>query len=78
MAGRLPEEILGRPKKGFSAPWEAWLPELRTWAADELRDGAAVQGGILAPDPISRIGSRLPGARAWALLVLERWCRENL
>jgi hypothetical protein len=78
MAGRLPDEILGRPKKGFSAPWEAWLPELRTWAANELRDGAAVQGGILAPDPMSKVGKRLPGARSWALLVLERWCRDHL
>jgi asparagine synthase (glutamine-hydrolysing) len=78
MAGRLPDEILGRPKKGFSAPWEAWLPELRTWAANELRDGAAVQGGILAPDPMSKVGKRLPGARVWALLVLERWCRDHL
>ncbi len=78
MASRLPDEILARPKKGFSAPWNAWLPELRSWAASELRDGAAVQGQILAPDPLDRLGGRQSGARAWALLVLERWCRDNL
>jgi asparagine synthase (glutamine-hydrolysing) len=78
MADRLPPEILDRPKKGFSAPWETWLPELRSWAAAEVRDGAAVQAGVLAPDPMSRIGRRQPGARAWGLLVLERWCRDNL
>jgi len=78
MSDRLPREILDRPKKGFSAPWDAWLPKLRPWASGELRDGAAVQGGILAPDALSRIGDRLAGPRAWSLLVLERWCREHL
>jgi asparagine synthase (glutamine-hydrolysing) len=79
MAGRVPAEALERPKKGFSAPWNAWLPELRTLAAEELRDGAAVQAGVLAPDPMERIGGpHRQGARAWALLVLERWCRANL
>jgi asparagine synthase (glutamine-hydrolysing) len=78
MRGRLPDQILDRPKKGFSAPWDVWLRELRPWAAHQLRDGAAVQGGVLAPDPMSRIGARHSGPRAWSLLVLERWCRDHL
>ena len=74
IAGRLPTEVLGRRKKGFSAPWDAWMGRLDAWARDELRDGAAVRAGILAPDPIARLeGGR--GSHVWSLLVLERWCR---
>jgi asparagine synthase (glutamine-hydrolysing) len=78
VAGRVPVEVLERAKKGFSAPWTRWLPELRAWAGEELRDGAAVQAGILEPDPLRSIAGDHEGARAWALLVLERWCRANL
>jgi asparagine synthase (glutamine-hydrolysing) len=75
---RLPRGILDRPKKGFSAPWGSWLPRFQSWADDELRDGAAVQAGILAPDAVDGVGDRSAGARTWSLLVLERWARAHL
>ncbi len=78
MARRLPVSILARPKQGFSVPWSRWQGQLQDWAIDALRDGAAVQGGLLAPDPASRIGTHRSGARLWSLLVLERWCQQHL
>lgn len=78
MTGRLPDEILRRPKRGFSVPWKVWLGQLRGWAEDELRDGAAVQAGVLAPNPGEKVGTYRTGARLWSLLVLERWCRHHL
>jgi asparagine synthase (glutamine-hydrolysing) len=78
MARRLPVSILARPKKGFSVPWFRWQGQLQDWATDTLRDGAAVQAGLLAPDPASRIGTQRGGARLWSLLVLERWCQHRL
>jgi asparagine synthase (glutamine-hydrolysing) len=78
MAGRLPAEVLSRPKKGFSVPWSRWAAELRTSAAGELRDGALVGSGFLAPDPMARLETARLGPRMWALLVLERWARRYL
>ena len=78
MTGRLPDEYLRRPKRGFSVPWKVWLGQLRGWAEDELRDGAAVQAGVLAPNPGEKVGTYRTGARLWSLLVLERWCRHHL
>ncbi len=78
MAGRIPDAILQRPKKGFSVPWKVWLGQIRDWAQDELRDGAAVQAGVLGPDPGRKVGTERVGPRLWSLLVLERWCRQHL
>lgn len=74
----LPKEVVERPKKGFSAPWDVWMGELDRWASGYLRDGAAVQAGILRPEPLSSLDGYGRGARTWSLLLLERWCRENL
>ena len=74
---RLPSRILAREKKGFSAPWNEWMRELGAWASDELRDGAAVQRGLLAPDPVARLGPGRRGPHVWSLLVLEWWSRQG-
>jgi asparagine synthase (glutamine-hydrolysing) len=77
MQGRLPPEIIGRDKKGFSAPWNAWMQDLEPWASGELRDGSAVQRGILGPDPVAVLGPDRRGAHLWSLLALEWWCRAH-
>ena len=78
MVGRIPDTIIQRPKKGFSVPWNVWRAQIRDWAGEELHDGAAVQAGLLAPDPAGKVGTERAGARLWSLLVLERWCRQHL
>ena len=63
MVGRIPDTIIQRPKKGFSVPWKVWRAQIRDWAGEELRDGAAVQAGLLAPDPAGKVGTERAGAR---------------
>lgn len=81
-AGRLPTEILRRPKQGFPVPVYDWLAgPLRDWARDlvlspsaKLRqwcDGRQLAGMVdagTAPDAAMSDRHRL-----WNLLVLEHW-----
>lgn len=75
----VPPGTFDRPKHGFSAPWNAWMRELGTWADEQVRDGAAVASGIVDPGALS-VADADParrGPKLWSLLVLERWCRAN-
>ena len=79
MADRLPHQVLERPKRGFSVPWNVWQEQLRPWASDELRGGALANSGLFEPAGLGKLldGPRA-GARTWAFLVLERWARRYL
>lgn len=68
----LPNEIIHRPKQGFSSPWGKWLqPEL---VRRRLKDGALVRGGVLNGSALARLDHRyFAGGKAWALLVLNQW-----
>ena len=79
----LPMEIVNRPKRGFTLPFERWL-------RGEMR--SVVEKTLLADDPVRTFLS--PGAapevwkdflagetswsRPWSLFVLKRWCDQNL
>jgi asparagine synthase (glutamine-hydrolysing) len=73
VAGLVPQEVLDRPKKGFSVPWPAWLDSIRPWAMADLRAGTAVRAGILGPLWERSLDAPNRGARLWSLLMLERW-----
>ena len=75
----VPPGTFDRAKHGFSAPWNPWMRELGSWAADELRDGAAVEAGILDPSAmaVAEADPARRGPKLWSMLVLERWCRNN-
>jgi asparagine synthase (glutamine-hydrolysing) len=75
----VPPGTFDRPKQGFSAPWNAWMQELGTWAGEQVRDGAAVASGIVDPRAFSVADADLArrGPKLWSLLVLEHWCRAN-
>ena len=80
----LPPELINRPKKGFTLPFE-------TWMRDELRDevdcvlsGTRAQTVGLNPSTVHSIWRqflhREPGvnwSRPWALYTLLRWARQN-
>lgn len=81
----LPAEIVHRPKRGFTFPFEHWLrDELRAQVEQQFRDwddgpladhidGQAVRG-------IWKLflGRRTSWSRPWALYVLNRWCAANV
>jgi asparagine synthase (glutamine-hydrolysing) len=79
----LPSEIVHRPKKGFTLPFERWLRgEMRSVVESKmLGDGFARIR--LNPGSASVVWRRfLAGetswSRPWSLFVLMRWCDENL
>ena len=77
----LPDFVTRRGKTGFGLPLDAWLRgPLRSWAAGCLEDA----GHGLSPAESRRVwglfldGSRtVSWSRAWALVVLASWLRQN-
>ncbi len=82
MKGRLPEEVLRRPKLGFNAPLAVWLQrDLDRLVSDWLHPDAIAERGLLNPTAVQRYvsehraGHRDHSLRLWSLIVLEQWCR---
>ncbi len=79
----LPDEILDRPKQGFSVPVDHWFRnELREHVRDVLLDRDALGRGYFRPEAVRLILERQEGGaeaeskRVWALFMLEMWHRE--
>ena len=79
----LPEEIVTRPKRGFTVPIEQWFRrELRGYAREVLLSGAARQRGLFNAVEVERLleehatGARQWHNQIWALLMLELWFQE--
>ena len=80
--GLVPDEILDRPKKGFSVPLEVWFRgELRQMAYDVLLDSRTTSRGYFRRNVVSRLldehvrGVRNWHEQLWNLLMLEMWHR---
>ena len=71
MSHLLPQPILQRPKKGFSAPWTRWMEKEREWAVSKLRSGG--DRYLVEAELNGRIPLWGNGARIWALLLLQQW-----
>lgn len=79
----LPEEIINRPKMGFTLPWPHWMRgELREFCAQRLhqlgqrsafKPGAvdALWEGFLRKDP------HVNWFRLWSMVVLEDWMERH-
>jgi asparagine synthase (glutamine-hydrolysing) len=81
LRGELPNDLVHRPKRGFTLPFEQWLrDELRTEVEGTLQnipDGPL--GSILNPQVVWKVWQdflqgRTSWSRPWALYVLQRWC----
>jgi asparagine synthase (glutamine-hydrolysing) len=79
----LPEEVVHRPKRGFTLPFERWLRgEMRPVVEETLLKGNWDQTSISASAVGEVWGRFLAGgtswSRPWSLFVLQRWCEQNL
>lgn len=81
-AGDLPPRLVERRKQGFELPFDQWLRgPLQPLARDLLSD--TMLTGILDPVVAQSIwddftARRVTWSRAWALIVLAHWARQNL
>lgn len=82
MAGRLPNEVLNRNKKGFPTPIRPWLRrQLFDKVSAVLTDGRLDERGIIRSDAVNRVlkqhqhGSSQATERCWRLLTFELWNR---
>ncbi len=83
LAGSLPDEIVHRPKRGFTLPFEHWMrqelrPEvelmLRAKRISEGPLGSVLDGGQVEAIWNDFLGGKVSWTRPWALYVLQRWC----
>ena len=87
LAGSLPDEIVHRPKRGFTLPFEHWMrqelrPEIEpVLGKKRISDGPL--GGLLDANHVEQVwrdflGGETSWSRPWSLYVLQRWCELHL
>jgi asparagine synthase (glutamine-hydrolysing) len=81
----LPRDIVKRPKRGFTLPFERWLrSEMRPVVEDALLKSDWDQSSISASASAVRevwnrfLAGETSWSRPWSLFVLKRWCEQNL
>lgn len=85
LRGGLPDEIIHRPKRGFTMPFEHWLRDaLRPVMEKSLRKiGDGALGALISEQGAWRVWEeflegRTSWSRPWSLYVLQRWCQQHL
>lgn len=80
----VPQELIDRPKMGFSVPVAHWLrKELREWASDLIGEMHVDDFGYLDPKPVlsawheHQAGKYDHSQRLWTVLMLISWLRER-
>jgi asparagine synthase (glutamine-hydrolysing) len=79
----LPKEIVSRPKRGFTLPFERWLRgEMKPVVEDTLLKNNWDQVSIRS-NAVRDVWNRFQSgetswSRPWSLFVLARWCEQNL
>src|SRR5262249_60731952 len=78
--GRLPQQIINRPKKGFGMPVAKWVKgELRTFVRDTFAPERLKRRGLFNPDYVKRLLDEHERGVAdhrkliWTLLMFEMW-----
>ncbi len=80
--GRVPDEVLHRPKMGFGVPLGAWFRGELSDLLDELTQPGAFCAQLFEPAWLRgwiddhRAGRADHAHRLWALVMLERWARR--
>jgi asparagine synthase (glutamine-hydrolysing) len=80
MRGRIPDEIIDRPKQGFGVPLGAWFRgALKPMALDRLSPDRVRAAGVLDPRGVAHLlddhmsGRADHGRQLWLLLQLDLW-----
>lgn len=81
----LPQEVVHRPKRGFTLPFEQWLrDELRDQLQQQFREwdegplAGYLEGHAVRGVWSSFLAGRTSWSRPWALYVLSQWCATNV
>ncbi len=83
--GLLPDEIVHRPKQGFTLPFDPWMRgPLREFCEARLGPERLGERGIFQPEPLGSLWNDFladrPGptwSRLWLLVALEEWLANN-
>ena len=83
LRGRVPDEVIDRPKKGFGIPIAEWLKgPLLSWARDLLSSDSLREDGIFNPQGVQALLDQHVAGRAdhrkalWSILVFHLWRLE--
>src|SRR6267378_3829672 len=79
----LPREIVNRPKRGFTLPFERWLRgEMRPVVEDALLksnwDRTSISASAVREVWNRFLAGETSWSRPWSLFVLAQWCGQNL
>ncbi len=80
---KLPREIVNRPKRGFTLPFERWLRgEMRPFVEDRLLksdwDRTTISASAVREVWDRFLAGETSWSRPWSLFVLKHWCEQNL
>jgi len=85
LRGQLPENIVHRPKRGFTLPFEHWLRDaLRPRVEASLKNISEGPLGPFISEFAARdvwqdfIDGRTSWSRPWSLYVLQSWCERHM
>jgi len=85
MRGLLPDEIVHRPKRGFTLPFEHWLrgPLKQSVESALTHAGDGPLADVLDPAAVAQVWDaflegRTSWSRPWLLYTLDKWCTNNL
>ncbi len=80
----LPDELVDRPKWGFSIPLGKWLHgDLHYLMDDYLKDSVVEETGICRPAMVNQLKNAFQNGkeylyhRLWVLIVLHKWMRDT-
>jgi asparagine synthase (glutamine-hydrolysing) len=79
MRGVLPNEVIRRPKKGFTPPVADWIGKISKRYSKHLKNGFLVNEGIIDKSKLtllSPIITNLPAYATYQLILFELWGRE--
>lgn len=82
LQGKVPDQVLGAPKRGFAVPLGRWLAgPLRSWALEEITQARRSSWPWVERTELDDLQARLVAGRIsdpewiWNRIMLLQWCR---